>query len=316
MPVVKRSWRQPVLTWFRGQNQLWVEGEPDRLFSWVLDGEADWVEEERKRWNRIREQQEKRQIRPVKGETRVRVLREERDEDGSILMHVSAHQRFFYLMEEGMCEQEEINGFQLRLAEGSEGWSIAECRLAEEMDTDRSKVWSFYQPLREGEAAGTGYNRMQAVQYAETWWNGANPRYRKFTDDCTNFISQCLHAGGIPMDFSRRRDSGWWYRGSRENWSYSWTVAHSLVNWLTKGRTARARQVEDPRQLTPGDVICYDWEGDGRWQHNTIVTALDPAGMPLVNAHTVNSRHRYWDYRDSHAWTPKIRYRFFRIDAN
>src|SRR5690606_33581263 len=38
------------------------------------------------------------------------------------------------------------------------------------------------------------YDRQQAVQYAERWWNDYNPAYRKFTDDCTNFISQCLRA--------------------------------------------------------------------------------------------------------------------------
>lgn len=48
-----------------------------------------------------------------------------------------------------------------------------------------------------------------------------------------------------------------------------------------------------------GDVICYDWEGDGRFNHNTIVTAYDADGQPLVNAHTQNSLHRRWEYRDS-----------------
>ena len=77
----------------------------------------------------------------------------------------------------------------------------------------------------------------------------------------------------------------------------------------------RAVQVNRPEELLPGDIICYDWDGDGRWDHNTIVTAKDPMGMPLVNAHTVNSRHRYWDYRDSYAWTPNTRYRFYRIEG-
>ena len=38
-----------------------------------------------------------------------------------------------------------------------------------------------------------------------------------------------------------------------------------------------------------GDVICYDWDGNGHFQHNTVVVAKDPHGMPLVNAHTTNS---------------------------
>lgn len=36
------------------------------------------------------------------------------------------------------------------------------------------------------------YNRLEAVKYAERWWNSFNPEYRRFEDDCTNYISQCL----------------------------------------------------------------------------------------------------------------------------
>ena len=150
----------------------------------------------------------------------------------------------------------------------------------------------------------TVYDRNKARDYAETWWNGANPRYLHFEVDCTNFVSQCLFAGGAPMNYTGKRESGWWYQGrdgSRELWSFSWSVAHSLQSFLAVSASRL------------GDVICYDWDGDGRFQHNTIVTGFDAAGMPLVNAHTVNSRMRYWDYRDSYAWTPNTRYRFFHI---
>ena len=71
--------------------------------------------------------------------------------------------------------------------------------------------------------------------------------------------------------------------------------------------------MDRPEELTIGDVICYDFNGDGRWQHNTIVVHKDYYGMPLVNAHTTNSRNRYWDYRNSTAYTPNIQYAFFHI---
>ncbi|GED54286.1 hypothetical protein BBO01nite_35270 [Brevibacillus borstelensis] len=161
-----------------------------------------------------------------------------------------------------------------------------------------------------------GYNSGRAIAYAERYWNTANPAYPLFTDNCTNFISQCLHAGGIPMLFSREQGKGWWMRGSGKgaNWSYSWTVAHSLYLLLKSGRPPmRAVAVPSVEQLEPGDIICYDFNGDGRFQHNTIVVAKDANNMPLVNANTTNSRLRYWDYRDSTAYTPQIRYAFFRI---
>lgn len=156
------------------------------------------------------------------------------------------------------------------------------------------------------------YDRLAAVKYAEHWWNSYNPAYKKFEVDCTNYVSQCLRAGGAPMRGIPDQSKGWWYQGSE--WSFSWAVAHSL-RWYLSGSTEglQGKEVESASDLHPGDVICYDFQGDGRWDHNTIVVAKDAEGMPLVNAHTDNSRHRYWSYEDSTAWTPDIQYKFFQI---
>ncbi|WP_442598948.1 amidase domain-containing protein [Neobacillus sp. D3-1R] len=156
------------------------------------------------------------------------------------------------------------------------------------------------------------YNRLKAVQYAERWWNEYNPAYKKFENDCTNFISQCLHEGGAPMRGYPNRGNGWWLKSS--NWSYSWAVANSLRIYLKNSTVGlRTREVTSPDQLLLGDIICYDFEGDGRFNHNTIVTGKDAYGMPLVNAHTYNSRMRYWAYEDSTAYTPNIKYKFFTV---
>lgn len=156
------------------------------------------------------------------------------------------------------------------------------------------------------------YDRKKAVQYAEKWWDSYNPQFPQFTVDCTNYVSQCLLAGGAPMWGEPNRARGWWYNS--ENWSYSWSVAHSLY-WYLKGSTRglQALEVFDVKELYPGDVICYDFKGDNRWDHTTIITGKNAAGMPLVNAHTDNSRHRYWTYTDSAAWTTETAYTFFHI---
>jgi hypothetical protein len=165
---------------------------------------------------------------------------------------------------------------------------------------------------------GTPYRREASVAYAERWWNEPNPAYGNFEVNCTNYVSQCLFAGGAPMNYTGRRQSGWWfkgYSGGVELWSYSWAVANGLKAYLSNPRAfgLRAEAVESPDQLKLGDVICYDWEGNGRVGHNTIVTAFTPEGMPLVNANTVSSRHRYWDYKDSYAWKEQTRYHFYHI---
>ncbi|HEY4600040.1 MAG TPA: amidase domain-containing protein [Cerasibacillus sp.] len=156
------------------------------------------------------------------------------------------------------------------------------------------------------------YDRLKAVQYAERWWNSYHPNFRQFDVDCTNYVSQCLYAGGALMWGSPVRNRGWWYR--QDNWSYSWAVAHSM-RWYLSGASQGIKGIEksSPEQLLPGDVICYDFQGDGRWDHTTIVVTKDANNMPLVNAHTVNSRHRYWSYEDSTAWTPQIEYKFFHL---
>ncbi len=159
------------------------------------------------------------------------------------------------------------------------------------------------------------YNRLAAVQYAERWWNDYNPKYKKFEDNCTNFISQCLRAGGAPMYGYPNRNKGWWMQNN--NWSYSWTVANALRLYLSGSQKGlQAKEVSSPRELLLGDIICYDFEGDGRFNHNTIVVAKDIAGNPLVNAQSQNSRMRYWSYYDSTAYTPNIKYKFFHIINN
>ncbi len=163
-----------------------------------------------------------------------------------------------------------------------------------------------------GERLSYEYNRLKAVQYAERWWNSHNPAYKRFEVDCTSFVSQCLHEGGAPMTGFPNRQKGWWLRG--QSYSYSWAVANSLRLFLANSKSGlQAKEVHRPDQLSLGDIICYDFQGDGRFDHNTIVTGRDANGMPLVNAHTYNSRMRYWAYEDSTAYTPNIKYKFYSI---
>lgn len=156
------------------------------------------------------------------------------------------------------------------------------------------------------------YDRTQAVQYAAMWWSSFNPMFRAFRDDCTNFISQCLWAGGMPMELTGRRDKGWWYLGPNENWSFSWAVAHSLRWYLDV--SGRGHKRESAHQLELGDVISYDWDGDHTWQHNTIVVGYDADGEPLVAAHTAAAWGRPWRYRDSPAYTQRTEYLFWHIE--
>lgn len=155
------------------------------------------------------------------------------------------------------------------------------------------------------------YDRFRAVQYAAQWWSGYNPAFRGFEDDCTNFISQCLYAGGMPMEATGRRDEGWWYLHPNEGWSFSWAVAHSLRWYLAI--SGRGENRPAARDLELGDVISYDFEGDGTFDHNAIVVGFDLDGEPLVAAHTAPAWGRPWAYRDSPAFSERTRYLFWHI---
>ena len=70
------------------------------------------------------------------------------------------------------------------------------------------------------------YNREKAVEYAHKWAFERNPAYYNFEGiggDCTNFISQCIHAGGAPMNYTK--DVGWYY-SSPNNRSAAWSSVH------------------------------------------------------------------------------------------
>lgn len=316
---MERGWRHTLVDWFQVQNRLWVSDETAAISEWAADGRAEWVQKEVARWERIRKQQFERCLVPLKGELRLRFLQAKQLRKQMVYVSVRSEGRDWYKLENQLWEQEKVNHYDFYLLNEGKGWKIIrmEEKGADPNNPEDRNICSGSSGPAQHLSGQSRYDRQRAVQYAELWWNSYNPGYRHFEVDCTNFVSQAIHAGGMPMDFSPQRSRGWWYRDgdkSRENWSFSWAVAHSLHAYLASGgKYLQAIKVTNPAELQLGDIICYDWEGDGRWDHNTIVTAIDPAGMPLVNAHTVNSRRRYWDYRDSHAWTEGTKYAFFHI---
>ncbi|MDU4786842.1 MAG: amidase domain-containing protein, partial [Clostridiaceae bacterium] len=56
-----------------------------------------------------------------------------------------------------------------------------------------------------------------ARDYAYKYWSSYNPAYTSYKGnggDCANFVSQCIHAGGIPTDATWKADSVSWIRAS------------------------------------------------------------------------------------------------------
>lgn len=103
--------------------------------------------------------------------------------------------------------------------------------------------------VKEVEAA-VNYNGKKAANYALDWANSFNGSYANYTSqggDCTNFVSQCLVAGGLPTDY---------------NWSYNngksyWTRADWLLEWFKGKPEYSGLIVLDPsyNDIQPGDPI-------------------------------------------------------------
>ncbi|MBC7228501.1 MAG: amidase domain-containing protein [Thermoflexales bacterium] len=174
-------------------------------------------------------------------------------------------------------------------------------------------------PLLDGEVPGTfpkdgssegvvplwyhHYNRAGAVAYADRWWNSHNPRYRYFPgDDCTNYVSQCFDDGGQAL-MAWRAPFVWWYDFHStgdvwdDTWSTSWAVPHDQAYNLSRNTNVdemRGSYVASARELTLGDSLYYDFDGDGILDHSAIVVEIRN-GEPYVNYHTNNTYHRHWD---------------------
>ncbi|MFM1653814.1 amidase domain-containing protein [Brevibacillus sp. B_LB10_24] len=334
------SWKEQIKAYLAAVNQAYVNGKDELVAPFFPAGAA--CQSERERLQRAKEQNRARGVHALAAKTHAVPLQIMQIGGNRVEALLRVHHQLHYMQQDRVFLQELSHVQLVKLMRDGEHWAFldtwgeyfpeeqAEDHYEDEPEGGQEDMGT---GAHEGEAEGAepdsdaasgpvevayaaeGYDREQAVAYAETYWDSYNPAFKVFVDDdCTNFISQCLYAGGIPMVYGGR-SQGWWYRGgSSPDWSYSWTVAHSLYWQLKSGKAPfYAKVLSDPAELELGDVISYDFEGDGRWDHSAIVTGKDSLGQPLVNAHTNSSRMRYWEYRDSPDYTSNIRYSFFHI---
>ena len=117
------------------------------------------------------------------------------------------------------------------------------------------------------------YNRIAARDYAYKYWSSYNPAYTSYKGnggDCANFVSQCIHAGGIPTDATWKADSVSWIRAS--------AVPSYMVN---KGYATKTSYTN----ATAGS-FAYTSSGAG---HAVLVTINDGAKIAYT-AHTTDRK--------------------------
>lgn len=154
------------------------------------------------------------------------------------------------------------------------------------------------------------YNREAAVAYAHRWAFSRNPRYLDFHGlggDCTNFVSQCILAGGAVMNGTKT--FGWYYYSASDR-APAWTGVKYLYNFLmrekdTKGPYGKEVSMEE---IEPGDIIQLS---SGYAFHHTLIVVeaegQKTADQILIATHSADS-----DYRPLSTYDAPVK-RFIKI---
>lgn len=136
-----------------------------------------------------------------------------------------------------------------------------------------------------GTASAYTYNRNAAVDFAKANYQNYNlpgsSYFKNNGGDCTNFISQCLKAGGWRQISTSTNPAKNWYYNSLNSRSSSWAGVQPFREFATA--SGRGKEVLFAKgtctlpssvPIRDGDIIQIDFTGDGKWDHSTIVTNL------------------------------------------
>lgn len=72
-------------------------------------------------------------------------------------------------------------------------------------------------------------DRIHAIQYSNDYAEIPNPCFHAYGSDCTNYVSQCIWAGGVDMTYNLIEP---WFFFSEHIVSNSWTFTDALYDYL------------------------------------------------------------------------------------
>lgn len=135
-------------------------------------------------------------------------------------------------------------------------------------------------------------NIQAAIDYAIEYAVTPNYNYTYWRNgDCTNFVSQILHASGVGMDVSGtlNPNQGWWISSNAA--AYAWIRADTFTRYM--GRRAYYSWSSLVSSLHPGAFIATDYTGDGEVNHCAFITAKNGQYVGIAQ-HTSN--YHDWSY--------------------
>ena len=140
-------------------------------------------------------------------------------------------------------------------------------------------------------AYDNAYNIHNAIAYAKEWSHGTNEKYGYIYPDCTNFVSQCLVAGGIKEDpdkWSSDSTKGLFgYSDAYNTFVNVGLLASYLKDCGYSIGEIRHGDINELKQLhmSAGDILQIDHQGDGEWDHSMICVGIDADGQFWVAGH-------------------------------
>jgi len=128
------------------------------------------------------------------------------------------------------------------------------------------------------------------TEYARKWAFSSNPLYYNFENiggDCTNFVSQCLYAGGAVMNYTK--DTGWYYNSLHDRAS-AWTSVEYFYKFIVNNKgIGPYGSLVTLSKVQAGDVIQLG--ANSGFYHSLFVIDVR-MGVPYVSAHTFNAYNR------------------------
>ena len=146
------------------------------------------------------------------------------------------------------------------------------------------------------QVAASTYDGGQASSYALNHALNYNPNYADFSGnggDCTNFISQCLYAGGISQHVGTAYSTNSWFYKTSTNRSATWTSANIFKNYVTGSSSKINMPSSSWGSVTYGDIIQL-LSGSNAY-HSMIVSGIvyGTSGRSdlLICCHSADRRH-------------------------
>lgn len=199
--------------------------------------------------------------------------------------------KYLSLVEDKQCiytDEEEI----LNLSEKEKKMTLQEIEdQSAVQDAEEERLIEKYEAQSSVQPSSSSYSATKAVAYARKWAESRNSTYKSYSKDCTNYVSQCVYAGGISMrkpstiKHGTTSTTSYWFSKKhkftgttgRVTYEYDITTSWMRVSDFFKYAGSHGAKIIScstlsklQNQAKPGDIVQL--KKSGSWHHSIIIT--------------------------------------------